>query len=119
MHGIDPRSVSLNISRRHLENMTTMSLLVSLWFFFFSFVMVSQSEHIQTPPRKHDYYVSSSFVMRNTRGMEDHQIQIKEADGQNMSMMGNLREGNNINDLRSRGLCVVPISMLANFNGRF
>ncbi|KAF2557133.1 hypothetical protein F2Q68_00016927 [Brassica cretica] len=95
MHGIDPRSVSLNISRRHLENMTTMSLLVSLWFFFFS------------------------FVMRNTRGMEDHQIQIKEADGQNMSMMGNLREGNNINDLRSRGLCVVPISMLANFNGRF
>ncbi|KAF3589158.1 hypothetical protein F2Q69_00030790 [Brassica cretica] len=95
MHGIDPRSVSLNISRRHLENMTTMSILVSLWFFFFS------------------------FVMRNTRGMEDHQIQIKEADGQNMSMMGNLREGNNINDLRSRGLCVVPISMLANFNGRF
>ncbi|XP_009145460.2 vascular-related unknown protein 1-like isoform X1 [Brassica rapa] len=84
---------------------------------------VSQSEHIQTPPRKHDYYVSSSFVMRNTRGMEDHQIQIQEADGQNMSMMGNLREGNNINDnnmdLRSRGLCVVPISTLANFNGRF
>ncbi|XP_013746743.2 vascular-related unknown protein 1-like isoform X2 [Brassica napus] len=60
---------------------------------------------------------------RNTRGMEDHQIQIQEADGQNMSMRGNLREGNNINDnnmdLRSRGLCVVPISTLANFNGRF
>ncbi|KAF8051003.1 hypothetical protein N665_1830s0009 [Sinapis alba] len=71
---------------------------------------VSQSERIQTPPRKHDDYVSSSFVMRNTRGIEDH-------------LMGNLNEGNNSNDnnmdLRSRGLCVVPISMLANFNGRF
>ncbi|CAH8389597.1 unnamed protein product [Eruca vesicaria subsp. sativa] len=85
---------------------------------------VSQSKHIQTPPRKHDDYVSSSFVTRNTRGMEeDHQIQIQEGDEQNMGMMGNLREENNNNDdnmdLRSRGLCVVPISMLANFNGRF
>ncbi|KAG2306528.1 hypothetical protein Bca4012_084473 [Brassica carinata] len=84
---------------------------------------VSQSERIQTPPRKHDDYVSSSFVMRNTSGMEDHQIRIQERDGQNMTLMGNLIEGNNSNDnnmdLRSRGLCVVPISMLANFNGRF
>ncbi|KAF8094080.1 hypothetical protein N665_0370s0015 [Sinapis alba] len=73
-------------------------------------IALSQSERIQTPPRKHDDYVSSSFVMRNTRGIEDHLVE-------------NLIEGNNSNDnnmdLRSRGLCVVPISMLANFNGRF
>ncbi|XP_023642123.1 vascular-related unknown protein 1 [Capsella rubella] len=84
---------------------------------------VSQFEHIQTPPRKLEDYVSSSFVMGNIRGMGDHhhhQIQIQEGE-QNMTMMRNLREGNNNNnmDLRSRGLCVVPISMLANFNGRF
>ncbi|KAJ0264670.1 hypothetical protein HA466_0029870 [Hirschfeldia incana] len=60
---------------------------------------------------------------RNTRGMEDHQIQIQERDKENMTLMGKLIEGNNSNDnnmdLRSRGLCVIPISMLANFNGRF
>ncbi|KAF8090247.1 hypothetical protein N665_0482s0039 [Sinapis alba] len=81
---------------------------------------VSQIEHIQTPPRKHEDYVSSSFVMGNMRGMGDHQIQIQEGDEQKMR---NLREGNNSNinnlDLRSRGLCVVPISMLGNFSGRF
>ncbi|KAF8090246.1 hypothetical protein N665_0482s0039 [Sinapis alba] len=56
----------------------------------------------------------------NMRGMGDHQIQIQEGDEQKMR---NLREGNNSNinnlDLRSRGLCVVPISMLGNFSGRF
>ncbi|KAF8085989.1 hypothetical protein N665_0639s0003 [Sinapis alba] len=66
---------------------------------------------------------------RTTRGMGDNQIQIQEGDNQiqiqegdkqNMTMMRNLREGNNNNmDLRSKGLCVVPISMLANFQGRF
>ncbi|KAF2580768.1 hypothetical protein F2Q68_00003303 [Brassica cretica] len=84
---------------------------------------VSQIEHIQTPPRKHEDYVSSSFVMGNMRGMGDHQIQIQEGDEQKLTMMRNLREGNNSNsnnmDLRTRGLCVVPISMLGNFNGRF
>ncbi|KAJ4866336.1 Uncharacterized protein Rs2_52139 [Raphanus sativus] len=81
---------------------------------------VSQVEHIQTPPRKNEDYVWSSFVMRTTRGMGDNQIQIQEGDEQNMTMMRNLREGNNNNmDLRSKGLCVVPISMLANFQGRF
>ncbi|CAH8391488.1 unnamed protein product [Eruca vesicaria subsp. sativa] len=84
---------------------------------------VSQIEHIQTPPRKHDDFVSSSFVMGNMRGMGEHQIQIQEGGEQNMTMMRNLREGNNTNnnnmDLRSRGLCVVPISMLANYNGHF
>ncbi|KAG7578186.1 hypothetical protein ISN45_Aa03g023950 [Arabidopsis thaliana x Arabidopsis arenosa] len=84
---------------------------------------VSQFEHIQTPPRKIEDYVSSSFVMGNIRGMGDHQIQIQEGDEQKMALMRNLIEGNNNNnnknmDLRSRGLCVVPISMLANFNGR-
>ncbi|KFK39489.1 hypothetical protein AALP_AA3G250700 [Arabis alpina] len=80
---------------------------------------VSQFEHIQTPPRKIEDYVSSSFVMGNIRGMGNHQIQ--EGDEQKMTMMRNLREGNNKSnmDLRSRGLCVVPISMLANFNGCF
>lgn len=55
------------------------------------------------------------------RRMGDHQIQI-QGDEPKITMMTNLREGNNNNnnmDLRSRGLCVVPISMLANFNGRF
>jgi hypothetical protein len=82
---------------------------------------VSQFEHIQTPPRKIEDYVSSSFAMENMRRMGDHQIQMQEGDAQKMTMMRNLREGNNNNnmDLRSRGLCVVPISMLANFNGRF
>lgn len=55
--------------------------------------------------------------------MGGHQIQIQEGDEQKMTMMRSLREGNNNNnnnmDLRSRGLCVVPISMLANFNDRF
>ncbi|KAL1197486.1 Vascular-related protein 1 [Cardamine amara subsp. amara] len=80
---------------------------------------VSQFEHIQTPPRKIEDYVSSSFVMRNVRGMGDHQIQNQEGEEQRLTMMR--REGNNNNnmDLRSRGLCVVPISMLANYNGRF
>ncbi|XP_013626693.1 PREDICTED: uncharacterized protein LOC106332746 isoform X2 [Brassica oleracea var. oleracea] len=59
----------------------------------------------------------------NMRGMGDHQIQIQEGDEQKLTMMRNLREGNNSNsnnmDLRTRGLCVVPISMLGNFNGRF
>ncbi|XP_010466428.1 PREDICTED: uncharacterized protein LOC104746605 [Camelina sativa] len=81
---------------------------------------VSQFEHIQTPPRKLEDYVSSSFVMGNIRSMGDHQIHIQEGDEPKMTMMRNLGEGNNNNmDLRSRGLCVVPISMLANFNGRF
>ncbi|KAG5415495.1 hypothetical protein IGI04_003062, partial [Brassica rapa subsp. trilocularis] len=85
---------------------------------------VSQVEHIQTLPRKTEDYVSSSFVMRTTRGMVDNQIQIQEGYEQSMTMTRNLGEGNinnnnNNMDLRSRGLCVVPISMLANFNGRF
>ncbi|KAG2317448.1 hypothetical protein Bca4012_068339 [Brassica carinata] len=81
---------------------------------------VSQVEHIQTPPRKNEDYVCSSFVMRTRRGMADNQIQIQEGDEQNMTMMRSPREGNNNNiDLRSKGLCVVPISMLANFQGRF
>ncbi|ESQ47693.1 hypothetical protein EUTSA_v10021505mg [Eutrema salsugineum] len=85
---------------------------------------VSQVEHVQTPPRKIEDYVSSSFVMGNMRSMGDNQIQFQEGDEQKMMMMRNLRERKNNNnsnnmDLRSRGLCVVPISMLANFNGRF
>ncbi|CAH2053088.1 unnamed protein product [Thlaspi arvense] len=82
---------------------------------------VSQVEHIQTPPRKIEDYVSSGFVMGNMRSMRDHQIQIQEGDETKMTMMRNLGEGNNNNkmDLRSRGLCVVPISMLSNFHGRF
>jgi len=55
--------------------------------------------------------------------MGDHQIQIQEGGEQKVTLMRNLIDGNNNNnnnnmDLRSRGLCVVPISMLANFNGR-
>ncbi|CAN8270372.1 unnamed protein product [Cochlearia groenlandica] len=61
----------------------------------------------------------------NIRDMEDHnQIQVKEGDEQKMKMISNLREGNinnnNYNrDLRSRGLCVVLMSMLANFKRNF
>ncbi|KAJ0229811.1 Vascular-related unknown protein 1 [Hirschfeldia incana] len=79
---------------------------------------VSQVEHIQTPPRRNEDYVCSTFVMRTTRVMGDNQIQIQEE--QNMTMMRNLREETNSTmDLRSKGLCVVPISMLAKFQGRF
>ncbi|XP_013589022.1 PREDICTED: uncharacterized protein LOC106297287 isoform X2 [Brassica oleracea var. oleracea] len=61
---------------------------------------------------------------RTTRGMVDNQIQIQEGYEQSTTMTTNLGEGNinsnnNNMDLRNRGLCVVPISMLANFNGRF
>ncbi|CAH8383538.1 unnamed protein product [Eruca vesicaria subsp. sativa] len=81
---------------------------------------VSQVEHIQTHPRKNEDYVCSSFAMRTTRGMGDNQIQIQKGNEQNMTIMRNLGEGNiNNMDLRSKGLCVVPISMLANFQGRF
>ncbi|CAN8258507.1 unnamed protein product [Cochlearia groenlandica] len=62
------------------------------------------------------------ITQENMRSMMDHQIKTQEGDEQKVTMMMNLQEVNNNNnnmDLRSRGLCVVPISMLAKFNDQF
>ncbi|XP_010532477.1 PREDICTED: uncharacterized protein LOC104808493 [Tarenaya hassleriana] len=69
---------------------------------------VSEFEQVQTTPRKLHEYISSSFVMGN--GRIPDQI---HGDGER-NIKNNLKDAKN--DLRSKGLCLVPISMLANYN---